>query len=65
MIDRQRRVAQPPAYPRLRIDRIAVAGSHEPDVQKALVRMDLKLDDLNLGRTGISGLKPVRAGRQS
>ena len=49
------------AYLRLRPDHITLAASHEPHLQKALARMNLKLHDVLSDLTGVSGLHLVRA----
>ncbi len=48
-------------YLRLRADHIAMAGSHEQHMQKALERMNLKLHDVISDLTGVSGLKLIEA----
>lgn len=48
-------------YLRLRADHISLAASHEPHMQKALERMNLKIHDVISDLTGVSGLKMVTA----
>ena len=48
-------------YLRVRTDHIAMAGSHEQHMQKALGRMNLKIHDVLSDLTGVSGLKMVQA----
>ena len=48
-------------YLRLRTDHIAMAGSHEQHMQKALDRMNLKIHDVISDLTGMSGLKMIEA----
>jgi transposase len=48
-------------YLRLRSDHIVMAGSHEPHLQKALERMNLKIHDVISDLTGVSGLNMIEA----
>ena len=48
-------------YQRLRADHIVLGASHEQHLQKALERMNIKFHAVISDRTGVSGLKVVRA----
>jgi hypothetical protein len=48
-------------YLRLRTDHITMAAAHEQHMQKALERMNLKIQDVISDLTGVSGLKMVEA----